>query len=252
MKLSIYHLFTFLALMCISCNSRNTENDLKIEVTSSEIQSKVESDTLLYFCSLAQLNISDSLPVNRINFKITNSGKKAYILYVGKDFDFAETTSEKENIKAVVYKKDSVLQPNNVGGAVEWTMNAYNSRKFLNEYDADSLNKEFIKIYLKQKVNNDKIKFRKKYDFIVVHPRETKFFTFYRTFPYFSERNFLMIGGYDLKQTEKYYFQISLKNSAKNLLQNLDENQLKEIKENQYSVFNGTIKSNKIPIKFIH
>ena len=79
MKLIIYPFFT---LLLFSCNSKKeTNDDLKVEITTKEIISKVKpEDKMSMFYHTALLYIADSLPVNKIDFKITNSGKKIYIL----------------------------------------------------------------------------------------------------------------------------------------------------------------------------
>lgn len=250
MKLIIYPFFT---LLLFSCNSKKeTNDDLKVEITTKEIISKVKpEDKMSMFYHTALLDIADSLPVNKIDFKITNSGKKIYILCLKKNFDNVELTSKKENIQAVVYKNEQIFEPKGFGGAVEWTNKAYNMRKWINETDADSLKKEFSENYLKKKIDFDKIKFERRNNYIIIHPGESKFFTFYRTFPYFLDEDFESRYKYSFNSNERYYFQITIKNNKQLLAETLTENQQKEIKENRYTIFNGKIKSNKIPIKFI-
>ena len=245
---------TFLLLFfCFSCNTSHEKTDgLELEITSKEIVSKEKfENNVNRFYQTAILDIADSLPLNKIDLKITNTGNKTYVLYLNKNFDGVEFPANRENIKTVVYQNNQILLPAYFGAAVSWTVDAYIIRKWKNEIYADSLKYEFNEKYLHRKINFNKIEFEREFNYIVIHPKESKFFTFYRTFPYFLEDNFESRYKYSFKANEKYYFQVSIKNDAQKLTKNLNENQQKEIKENGYSIFNGVIKSNKIPITFI-
>lgn len=246
----ISSLFLLLSF-CYSCSGTKI-NDLTLEITSKEIISKQKfEDNVNRFYNTAILDIADSLPINKIDLKITNSGNKTYVLCLNKNFDNVELPTTRENIKTIIYQNDKVLEPIYFGSAVSWTMDAYIMRKWMNEVYADSLRSELNEKYLHTKIEFDQIEFEREFNYVVIHPKESKFFTFYKTLPYFLEDNFETRYKYSFKENEKYYFQVSLKNDAQRLTKYLNENQKKEIEQNGYSIFDGIIKSNKIPIKFI-
>jgi hypothetical protein len=56
---------------------------------------------------------------------------------------------------------------------------------------------------------------------------------------------------YFLNPNEKNYCELRLYNDIEALKKYLTINQSKEINDNNYVLFNGVIKSNRIPIKFV-
>ncbi|MFT3796609.1 hypothetical protein [Flavobacterium sp.] len=238
-----------ISILCLSCKPNTAENDISIEIITKELISKPTSKNTDQFYITAILDIADSLPVNKIDVKISNSSSKTYVLYLYKNFDKVE--SKRKNIKSVVYHNNDILAPYFFGGAVGWTMQAYVSRKWLNERTTDSLTNEVNEIYRKKKVDFGQLEFQRETTYVVIHPNESRYFTFYRTFPYFLEDDFEGRYKYDFKENENYFFQVTLENQKKELIKNLDENQLKEINENGYTIFDQKIQSNKIPIHLI-
>lgn len=245
-----YFFYLLLISSVIFCSNTKQGRDLKIEILNSYIYARqdlknhhvrnvIRFDNYIY----------DSIPVNKINVKVTNSGPKAYVLFINKELDRVENLRY-ENIKLTVYQNGEVVQPRYLGYSINLTTKGFDYRKYENEEESDSLKQELNEKYLKEKINRDKIRFQRETNYVVIHPGETKFFSFYRTLPVFLE-HVSSYYQYDFKKDEQYYFQISLKNDAEKLRKYFSINQVKEIEENNYTIFDGTIKSNKIPVKFV-
>lgn len=96
----------------------------------------------------------------------------------------------------------------------------------------------------------NKLIFSKNKNF-VIHPQETLYFKWFIVLPYghFLEES---VSRVKLDNTKQYFAEVLLKSENKNLLNTVIDLDLKTIKENEYEVYDGIIKSkNKIPIKFV-
>jgi hypothetical protein len=240
-----YLAYTFFMLLLFSCRNAKKEGGLKMEILNAEINSrgnikKANLRNVIRFDNY----IYDSLPVNRINVKITNSGTKTYVLFLDKNLDELGAT----NIKETVFKGAKIVEPT-LSHLLQFTMLGYESRKGQNKTDRDSLEQEFNMNFLKEQIDRGKIRFQSKMNYVIVHPGEARFFTYYKTLPQFSQYSFYYM--YKFNSSEKYSFQLSLENDAKLSKEYLTANQLKEIEDNGYTVFDGVVSSNKVPIKFI-
>lgn len=247
MKYIVYTMF-IVVLFLSFCNNLENE-DLKMEILNTEIISRGNiSDKTARNALRFDNYIYDSIPVNKINVKITNTGNKKYVLFIKKEIDDVENFRD-ENMQLTIFDEDKIIQPVNFGGAINSNGKSFESRKFKNEIESDSLKKELNEIYLKEKINKNKIRFQREMSYVVIHPGETKFFSYYKTLPIFIEHvESYYIYKFDV--IKKYFCQLSFKNEAAKLKKNLTTNQLKEIEENEYTIFDGLIKSNKVPIRF--
>ncbi|MFT3793288.1 hypothetical protein [Flavobacterium sp.] len=248
MKYIVCLLFA-VVLFCSSSNKFDKE-DLKLEILNTEFFSRAnisnkDARNVIRFDNY----IYDSVPVNKINIKITNSGTKKYVLFLKKELDEIED-SDSDNIKLIIYKNNDIFQPTNLKFLVQATMKGFSVRKEMNIIESDSIKKELNEKYLKEKIDMKKIKFQREMNYIVIHPGESKFFSYYQTLPIFEE-SMHQFYIYDFKSNENYTCQLSFKNDAQGLRKNITINQLKEIEENGYTVFDGIIRSNKVPVKMI-
>jgi hypothetical protein len=148
-----------------------------------------------------------------------------------------------------IFKDNEIFEPTYLAYSIQLTSKGYEFRKFENELIRDSLKQELNDKYLKEKISKEKSDYQKSMSFLIIHPGEIKFFSYYKTLPIFLD-NMDSYYMYKFSKNENYHFQISIKNNADTSRKNLNINQAKEIEANGYSIFNGTINSNKIPIKF--
>lgn len=250
-KKTIMKRFIYALLICVVCFSFSGKNeDLVLEILNPEILSRGNIlDKNIRDVTRFDNYIYDSIPVNKINFKLTNTGTKKYVLFINKDFDKAESFSA-ENLKINIFKEKELFHPTALGFALNLTTKGFEYRKFINELEGDSLRQEFNRNYLKEGISSDNLEFQKNADYVVIHPGETRFFMYYKTMPIFLE-NTDSYYMYKFNSNENYYFQMSLKNNSKELQKRITSNQAKEIQENGYTLFDGIIRSNKVPINFV-
>jgi hypothetical protein len=178
-------------------------------------------------------------------------GTKKYFFFIGKDFDDAGKYLE-NSISFDILNEKEVFSPNYISVAIDRSNNHFYNRRFNNEMDRESLKKELNEIYLKEKISIGKMRFQENMNCLVIHPGESKFLTYYKTLPIFYEYKFDAYYFYKFIPNEKYFVQVSLKNDIKTSKKYFTSNQYKEIETNGYTIFDGTINSNKVPIKFIN
>jgi hypothetical protein len=243
------YIVVLLLMTILSCNSQDKTNncDLEIEIINTEFisRSNLNEDSAHNFSSFKNFAY-DSLPVNKINFKIKNNGTKKYVFFIKKELD----DLWRGNSELRIYKDKIKIEPTYLGWAIQHSMKHISMKKFMVEMKTDSLKYEMSNTYLKEKVSIDKLSFYREMSYIVIHPGETKYFTYYRTLPVYTQ-NFDSHYMYFLNPNEKYYCELSLYNDSEALKKYLTINQSKEINDNNYVLFNGVIKSNRIPIKFV-
>lgn len=241
---------TLLLCCSLSIRCQNQNKDLKIEVLNSNINSgsDIQRSNLQDLVTFDNY-IYDNLPVNKINLKLTNTGNKTYVLFIKKDLDKVENLAP-ENVSFQVFANDKKVDPEYLGLPVQLTTKGFEMRKFTNETQNDSIKLELNKNYLKEDISLDKIRFQREMNYVVIHPGETKFFSYYKTLPVFLER-LSSYYAYPFKKDGIYEFQMTLSNDPKYLKKFISINQMKEIEANGYMLFDGVIASNRIPIKFI-
>ena len=244
-----------IAILFYTINSCAQNQDLKLEIVNNEILSRENFSFTKDNVGMDEkhsttpyiINENDSIPVNKINVKITNSGKKPYLLYLTHNF----TGFDWKNSLSFEVSNDlnEIQQANELVLATE-TIEAYFFRDYFNKKEQAALKKELFETHYKDTVDIDKIKFNQKFNPIIIHPNESKYITLYQALPFFRFESpaYYM---YFLDNKKNYYFQVILKNEAKSNKPFLSENQKKEIEENGYEIFDGVIKSNKVPIKFV-
>jgi hypothetical protein len=252
MKKIIFILLGCTIFYSFNCKNKQEVNDLKIEILNTDIMSSYAIKDKNFRNVIDYENyIYDSVPVNKVNIKLTNTGTKKYVLFIGKDFDDAEKLI-KDNISFNILKENEIFKPSRLPVAIDYTNKHFYSRKLDNEIDRELLKQELNEKYLKEKISVDKIRFHENMNYIVIHPGESKFFSYYKTLPIFYDYNlYASFYFYKFKPNENYFVQVSLKNQSETSKKNFTTNQIKEIEANGYTIFNGTINSNKVPIKFV-
>lgn len=252
MKKTAFIIFISVILYSFCNINRQEKGDLKIEITNIEIISrnftgdKISRNIIDY-----ENYIYDSVPINNINVKLTNTGSKKYVLFIGKDFDDAEKLMN-DNVSFNVLKDNEIYKPSLFPAIIEYTNRHFFTRKLDNEIDRELLKQELNEKYLNEKISVDKIRFHENMNYIVIHPGESKFFSYYKTLPIFYDYNlYASFYFYKFMSNENYFVQVSLKNNIETSRKNFTTNQIKEIEANGYTIFNGTINSNKVPIKFV-
>lgn len=245
------YIIAILGLLFLSaCSKSNESSGLKIEILNKEFYSVKNFDSLTIRNVMTYDNyIYDSLFVNKINIKISNTGNEKYVFFLKKtqpDFENFEKFKS-ENTKIIVYQNQQILPPS-LKFLVCSTMQHPEMKKYINDTNHDTLEYNYYKNFDKEKADIKKIAFEREMQHVVIHPGESKFFSYYLTLPIFEKNTNIYM--YKLKDSNNYFVQFSLKNDKEIISKYISYNQLKEIKENNYVIFNGTIKSNKVSIKF--
>jgi hypothetical protein len=225
------------------------KEDLTLEVLNTKVLSRSDInekniEDVIYFDNF----LYDRVPVNKIDIKITNNGTKKYVFFIGKDLDQPEI-NRPENIHFNIFKENEILKTNRVWGTTYSHKDLFNRMDF-NQMERENLKKELNEVYLKEKISLEKIHFQDNMNFVVLHPGESKFFSYYKSLPIYQ--NF--IGNhyyYKFNPNEVFYFQISLKHHNETSEEYFTTNQRKEIEANGYTIFNGVLNSNKVPIEFV-
>jgi hypothetical protein len=246
--ISIIFLFLFL-----SCNKKN---DLEIILLNKNLVS-VDSinEYKIYNTSKEFKDLYFEKSLNVINFKIKNNSNKKYVLIVNKnyldDYDYNNCSTGIEIFNNSEKKKPFISD------AFDISLND----KYINyRFVKDSINFEEVDIMY----NNEKkeyktyINFYKlnvlkiKNEYVVIYPNETKYFKTFTNLPITNYRYSNVVPlNYNLKSSIHYYGRVTIKNDKKYVLLNLPTELKNEIKENGYTVFDGVLSSNKVPIQMI-
>lgn len=126
----------------------------------------------------------------------------------------------------------------------------YFSKYFAAKLTLDSLTvKEQL---LKTGMNNSEVASETFYSgFYTIYPNQSKFIEFQIALPLTDYRRNFHYVYYNLNPNAKAFAQMTLLNN--NIDESIIPNEiLREIKENNFTLFNGAIKSNKVPVKMIN
>ena len=237
--------FTIVFLFIFSCSKQ--EGSLKVIIISQTIESKKNLKTSMYksYRNLPNSNLSGKT----FRFSIKNTSKNNYLLRLrnvfdtypglmsnnGKNFDldFLEIieTSFKDTI---VISRHHVLK--------------YDTEETIKQ------RKKSINYFKNLKYNNSTIWHEKNKlinsNFIFIKSEGEKYFEVYINLPYSDAST--SGNHYDLDSTKNYNVFLKLTSDTTNIKKYLTWPQLKNIEENNYKLFHGTIISeNSVPIVFV-
>jgi len=242
MKNTIYIPLIFLLFFSF-CGKKE---DLTLEILNNKVLSRSDVNEknikdIIYFDDY----LYDRITVNKIDIKITNNGTKKYVFFIGKVFDQPENVRP-ENICFNVFKENESLKSIRIMG----TSYDFYYRMGVNQAQRILLKKELNELYLKEKISLEKIDFQDNMSFVVIHSGESKFFSYYKSLPVYQD-DYGSFYYYKFNPNEAFYFQISLKHNNETSKEYFTINQRKEIEANGYTIFNGVLNSNKVPIEFV-
>lgn len=272
MKKTLFMILTFLLISCFNNKedlkkdlSNNNEDDLKIVLLTNEVVcvKDIELDDYEIYYGSLHSSLYDSLSLNILNYKLINNSNKKYFIVLNENFvdvmenDFflqkmiKNRIGTRNGISFNLYKDDSLmngrttLKAYNVNGT---ELEYYKSKRYKEIY-MDSV---FIDNVTKRKLYRTKypsLFFRDVLDnSFVIHPGETKYFTSIVNLPLRKDNvNWIT----DMSETIPNLASFTLVNISEKTESMLSENQIKGIKENGYTIFDGVIESNKVPVKMI-
>ena len=256
-----FQLSLFFICILFSCD-KIKEDSLEISLINNSVNCIENLD----FNKLHQGNINydylyDGLSTNIIRYKIFNNSERKYFIVFDKNSfeNFEELNIENNSLS----HKSSINKIN---------FNMYSNYKVRGDNSDESSWNEFLKtknfyIFLQYKDSLNFIKNNKCYninDFwisnkmsyiennhFVIHPKETKFFTTNINLPLRDYRFCLLPWNTIIVRNKKYQAGLTLYNNAEETKKYLTPDLKKEIKENGYTIFNGIIQSNKVPVKMV-
>jgi hypothetical protein len=237
-------LTSLICLILFPCCTK--KEDLTLEVLNTKVLSrsdinKENIDDIIHLDDYLRNRIT----VNKIDVKITNNGTKKYAFFISKVFDQPEN-DRPENICFNVFKENEILKPIKASS----TTYDFYYRMGVHQVQRILLKKELNEVYLKENISLEKIDFQDNMSFVVIHPGESKFFSYYKTLPVYQD-DYGSYYYYKFNPNEAFYFQISLKHTSEISKKYFTTNQRKEIKANGYTIFNGVLNSKKVPIEFV-
>jgi hypothetical protein len=243
-----------------SCNKKKSGLEIILltnEIRCVEIPFKnvFEINEKKYFKN----GIYDSLSKNIINYKIVNNSSEKYFIILNKeDIDVLESHYlNKMGIKydgvfLNLYNNNSILSSQTTltsgGSSYETELEYYKSSMYRINY-IDSLfivNANKMKLY---KTKSPSVLHREILEnSFVIYPGESKYFTSLVNLPLRKNKIGLLT---DVNKIKPNLSSISIVNNASYTNEKLSKNQKKEIKENGYTIFDGVIQSNKVPVKMV-
>ncbi len=243
-----------------SCNKK--KNGLEIILLTNEIRC-----IDLPFKNVFEVNekehlknkIYDSLSKNIINYKIVNNSNKKYFIVLNEEsIDLLEnhyldkTGIEYNGIFLNLYNNNSILNSQTTltsgGYSHETELEYYKSSMYrINYIDSlfivDANKKELYKTKSPSVLHREILE-----NSFVIYPGESKYFTSLVNLPLRKNKIGLLT---DVNKTKPNLSSISIVNNAKYTKLKLSENQKREIEENGYTIFDGVIQSNKVPVKMV-
>lgn len=119
------------AIITTSCSQRVIKSTevIKLELLDTEVLSRGDispkhRSNLVHFDNYTY----DSLPVNKLDIKISNVGEKTQVIFVKNDLDKC-IVQDMENLGIQVYKGEKKIEPQLMPILVQPTMKAFGVRK---------------------------------------------------------------------------------------------------------------------------
>jgi len=223
----------------ISCNHKN-DNPLELEILNESILSSKNKGKLqdIYEGMKDSNIVSKSKTI--ITYKLTNHSNSVYY------FNLNPNSNLRNKIEGISLKNGILCIYQNDSNK-EVRIRTHRINLNFNENDCYDKNfkisnlleysKDFNSPYIQEQVN------------FIIHPHETLFFEWFVNLPYGNE---IQNANLELDGNKKYYAEILIFSDSINYKKSVSRTTLKNIKQNNYRVFHGIIKSkNRVPIKFV-
>ena len=242
----------FLLFVIVSCSSNQQKNDLELTILNKELKAYCTDD----YCTKEAVYSKNNYELyfeksnNIIRFKITNNSNKNYLISTycvnrhcserksfpnrrfGLDLHHLQITNEAN--------KEIITMYDTFGCMVTGLPNFIDSL-YVKNYNKNGIyDEKWIKnnIYLSEKI-------------IIIPSNETKYFETHVNIP-FNEPSLGLLQSVILSKSNKYSVSMIFDIDSIGVRGSLTWSQLKNIKENDYQIYHGTLKSiNSVPLKFI-
>lgn len=254
MKKMIFLGFSFLVL--ISC--QKNKQDLKLELLTNEIVCVENVKKNDFYESFYKPNATyDSLSKNLLRYKITNISDKKYFIMLNENNLgtlepdlYKEALGKKNYINAnsvalSLYKNNYILEGSSTK-VESMCGNVFESKKM---EELDTIIHKFLRKNRIEKIC--KVEFIDILDDSIqgyfLQPGETKYFTSIVNLPYRKNEKWFS----NIEKKKPNLALLSLQNDSIFTNKRISQDRKREIKENGYTLFNGIIYSNKVPVRLI-
>jgi hypothetical protein len=232
------NLIVIFLVFFISCN-KNDDRQLELEILSKSIVSLKNKDNLSgMYENMKDSELKKSKTI--IVYKLTNYSSSSYY------FNLNPNSKHQGKFEGISLKNgDLCIYQNDNSGVVK-----INNHRINPNFDKNDCYSKNLKIskFLGYPNGFDSPYLQEQLNFII-HPHETLFFEWFVNLPYGNEMQHSYV---ELDKNKKYYAEIVMFSDSVNYVKSVSRTTLKTIKENNYKIFHGIIKSkNKIPIKFV-
>ncbi len=263
MKKLIYAITSSSIFIFYSCKEQKNQVDLEIELLNDTISCVSNLNySKLYYKSKEYDSLYNNLSINIVKYKIHNNSNKKYFFVLDSDFfeqydEYDSRFPDSKNKNGSINRINFSLYSNYkiLGGRAEAPF--YSSYINSNIYELSRENLDTL-IYKdarnKYNINDFSTSYNVNYihkNNFVIHPNETKYFTTIINLP-LRNYEYDYISWYTLiKKNKTYKAGLTLLNVAEETKKYLTPDLKKEIEENGYTIFDGIIQSNKVPVKMV-
>lgn len=255
--------FKYLIILTVffcSCEYQK-KNDLEITILNKNLNC-VENlyDNELYNKSLKFDKDYIEKSMNIVKFKIKNNSEKKYLIILD------QSSFENLHINDTLLNNKHLLN-NSLNLILSDGLKNANCHLSQIHFDGKNLKNDFFNIYynlkdsIKSEMGNYLNGSKSFYENIntfeilnnykVIYPGETKYFSTLVNLPISNYRYSTLPFEFEIDKKTSYKASIFLSNNKNITYKNLPNDIRKEVKENNYIIFDGEIKSNKIPVKMV-
>jgi hypothetical protein len=253
------YLIIFIMFFC-SCE-KDKKNDLEIKILNENINCVENLNNYeLYNKSLKFDKRYIEKSINIVKYQIKNNSEKKYLIILD------QSSFENLHINDTLFRNKYILNNslNLVLSDGLKNANCHLSRLHFDGKNSKNHNfniyynlKDSIKCEIGNYLNGQKSFYEniKTFDIVnnykVIYPGETKYFSTLVNLPISNYRYSTLPFAFKLDKKTNYKASIFLSNNKNITYKNLPSDIRKEVKENNYIIFDGTIKSNKVPVKMV-
>lgn len=238
--------FVLLFILIISCSG--TKNNVELTIINKEVYSLPFDDSIFQRPLELQKEFKKK-SLNKIKYKLVNNTDNTLYLVEKK-----HNLSNYLNLYGLTLESINILDVNNSKMRIGNSFTEQTNNNFLSEKYGDTLKYEFYeKLDYKNKTSYWKdVNFYITKNIIKIYPKEEIYFETYIMLPQTWNSHIGDFSSIYIKKEATYKFQLNFQFMKKEeVLKYLTDSQLKNIKENNYKIFEGELKSQKIPVKFI-
>ncbi|WP_299223192.1 hypothetical protein [uncultured Psychroserpens sp.] len=242
-----YKIIIVIVTLCFSCDRKQ---GIELSILNESLVSYIPKDTIHRRITIKKKQYQD-LANNKLKFKLENKSNQVYMLVFSNETkNYFPSDFMSLGLNNLVFTDEDGNSPNYSNTSANADVLFYHQKTY-----QDSIVKEFYdNIGYKNKSDSWKSKSAEiSKSILVIHPNEVVYFETYSYLPNHWNSITGDYGGVNFEYNKKYTakLQFSL-HSYEDVDEYLTDLQKKEIKENNYKVYDGELISiNKVPVDFV-